>query len=524
MYIAFGNSPVLIVGAGPTGLVLALSLARRGVRFRIVDAEDGPGEQSRAMGVHARTLEFYRQFGFAEEVVKSGIVTDRVHLRGHGGGGRAKDATTFRLSDMGKGISPYPFLLTYPQDDHERFLVGQLETLGVQVEWRTTLTHFEEVASGVQVTVEKDGTAEQFLAHWLVGCDGARSIVRRMLKIDFAGGTYEQLFYVADTRIDGVFDQDVHANLAAHSFALMMPVRSSGMHRLIGLVPEILKGKEHVEFEDVRHDVEALIGVRVMEVNWFSTYRVHHRVAERLRVGRAFIAGDAGHIHSPAGGQGMNTGIGDAINLGWKLADVVRGRVSPAILDSYEIERLPFAKHLVATTDRAFDGIIASGLKGEFIRRWLAPTAINIATHFRPTRRLAFRTLSQTALSYPESFLSEGQAGIHGGERLPWVEGRNIEDDNFAPLRSLDWQVHVYGESEKDVAVACGRAGLALHVRPWSEMAHDAGLKQNATYLIRPDGYVALATAVDSCRKMESYLKRIGLRLGDNEIYVEEVE
>ena len=506
------SSPILIVGAGPTGLVLALSLARRGVAFRIIDAEDGPGEHSRAMGVQARTLEFYRQYGFADEVVRSGVIADQAHFRRRGPDGQEHEAATLRLRDAGQGVSPYPYLLAFPQDDHERLLIGKLEALRVHVEWKTKLIHFAEAADGIAVTLDKDGVSEPAHVQWLVGCDGARSIVRQILGVGFTGGTYEQLFYVADVAIDGGFERDLYANLGENGLAIMMPVRSSGMQRLIGLIPRALAGRKDLKFDDVRSDVEPLIGVKVTQVNWFSTYRVHHRVAARFRVGRTFIAGDAGHIHSPVGGQGMNTGIGDAINLGWKLADVVRGRASAVILDTYEAERRPLAERLVATTDRAFDSIIAAGFKGRFIRNWLAPVVIGMATHFASIRRRAFRAVSQTAISYPDSLLSEGRAGISGGERLPWIEGRNEDEDNFTPLQSLDWQVHVYGEPEAGLAETCGRLGLALHVRPWSAATRDGGLRRNATYLIRPDGYVGLASASGSARRLESYVDRLGLR------------
>ena len=157
---------------------------------------------------------------------------------------------------------------------------------------------------------------------------------------------------MADVLIEGAFQRDLFANLGAGGLALMFPVRTSGMQRLIGTVPESLSRRDDLTYEDLREQVEPLLGVHVTEVNWFSIYRVHHRVAERFRVGQVFVAGDAGHIHSPAGGQGMNTGIGDAVNLSWKLAYVLQGRAKPAILDSYESEHIAFARTLVASTDR----------------------------------------------------------------------------------------------------------------------------------------------------------------------------
>jgi hypothetical protein len=281
------------------------------------------------------------------------------------------------------------------------------------------------------------------------------------------------------------------------------------MQRLIGLVPPDLSNRDDLTFEQLRSQVEPLLDVKVTDVNWFSTYRVHHRVAEHFRIGRALLLGDAGHIHSPVGGQGMNTGIGDAINLGWKLAQVLDGRADPSLLDSYEPERIAFARALVSTTDRAFTPLIAEGLQGEVARRILAPFFITIATRFAFSRHAVFRLVSQTRIHYSDSPLSEGKAGsVHGGDRLPWVASA----DNFAPLRSLEWQVHVYGETEAPFANVCGQLDLPVHTFPWSDSAHGAGIERNAAYLIRPDGHVALACSHQYGTALRAYVDRHRLR------------
>jgi 2-polyprenyl-6-methoxyphenol hydroxylase-like FAD-dependent oxidoreductase len=505
------NARVLIVGGGPTGLNLALGLARRGVPFRLISEAEGPGEHSRAMVVQARTLEFYDQFGFADELVRQGIPAGEAHLREGGENGRSREVVSVSFRDLGDGLSPYPFPLAYPQDDHERFLVGKLTEAGAAIEWRSRLTAFSQDVDKVRATVLHDGRAEDTEAEYICGCDGAHSCVRETLGVGFPGGTYEQLFYVADVKIAAGFNRDLYINLGEHILTLMFPVRSSGMQRLIGLVPPELSQHEDLNFDDIRDHQERLLDVKVTEVNWFSTYRVHHRVASRFRVGRAFLLGDAGHIHSPAGGQGMNTGIGDAINLGWKLAHVLQGRAGAVLLDSYEPERIGFARMLVSTTDRAFTPIVAEGLKGEFTRRVLAPLFMSIATRFALSRRAIFRLVSQTQIHYADSPLSEGKAGeVEGGDRLPWVRRDAI--DNFALLRSLDWQVHVYGDLEEAFANACREFGLPVHTFAWSEVAENAGLQRDAAYLIRPDGHVALASSEQSVAKLKAFIDRLRLR------------
>ena len=492
---------VLIVGAGPTGLALALELARRGVPFRIVERHDGPGQASRAMAVHARTLEFYRQLGFADEVVARGFKMERAHLREGD-----HEVASFAFGDLGEGLSPYPFVLSFPQDEHERLLIAKLEEAGTAVEWGTELVGLENGEERVRATLRRGGAEESCEVAYLCGCDGAHSAVREGLGLGFPGGTYEQMFYVADVEASGApAGGDINAYLGADQLCLVFPIRTSGMQRLIGILPEELKGREGLVFDDVRPYAERLTGLTVRTVNWFSSYHVHHRVADRFRVGRAFIAGDAGHIHSPAGGQGMNTGIGDAVNLAWKLDAVLSGRATPAILDTYEPERIAFARLLVSTTDRAFTSIVGRDTRGHIVRTLLIPNLGPFLLGFSAVRRAAFRLVSQIRINYRESPLSVGSAGdVEGGDRLPWVE----EAHNFEPLRSLDWQAHVYGEAGERLRAFAASRSLAVHAFAWGEGARAAGLERDALYLVRPDGHVAFASGEQDVAGLERFLDR----------------
>ena len=505
------STDVLIVGAGPTGLVLALWLAKRGVRVRIIDKTAEPGTTSRALAVQARTLEFYRQLGLAAAVVERGKKAIAVNLWV---AGRKEAHAVF--GDMGAGMSPFPYALLFPQDEHERLLIEWLSAAGVTVERSTELLNFEDVTTRVVTRLRRpDGGTETCTASFIAGCDGAHSVVREALQISFPGGTYHHLFYVADVEAGGAaMNGELHVGLDASDFLAVFPMKGEGHARLIGTVQDDAgHHADNLSWGDVSQRVIAWMQIDVSRVNWFSTYRVHHRVADRFRKGRAFLLGDAAHIHSPVGGQGMNTGIGDAVNLAWKLADVLRGRADRRILDSYEPERIAFARRLVATTDEAFTGVASRRLLARIIRLRIVPLVLPAFFAFRAARRFMFRTVSQTAINYRNSSLSDGRAGpIHGGDRLPWVATeQNGFADNFAPLTSLDWQVHVYGDATARLGRLCGERKLALHVFTWRTEMERAGLRRDTVYLLRPDGYVALVNAEQSTAAVATYLNMHGL-------------
>jgi 2-polyprenyl-6-methoxyphenol hydroxylase-like FAD-dependent oxidoreductase len=500
--------PVLIVGAGPTGLVLALWLTRLGVRVRVIDKTAEAGTTSRALAVQARTLEFYHQLGIAEELVAGGVKVANLNFWVQG-----SVAARVPLQRFGEGLSPYPFALVFPQDAHEKLLIRHLVALGVKVERQTELLRFEQDDAGVRATFKRpDGMEEVCEATYLAGCDGASSTIREALGAGFTGGTYTGLFYVADVEATGPATNDeLHVDLEDADFVLVFPLKGKGRIRLVGTVREGMpREHEKLTFEDVKDKAIEHLRLRVEKVNWFSTYRVHHRVANHFRKGRAFLLGDAAHVHSPVGGQGMNTGIGDAANLAWKLAAVIKEDVPVTILDTYEPERISFARRLVATTDRAFTLVTKRSSAAQFIRTRIVPRLMPVLFRFPRLRRFMFKTVSQIGVNYHGSALSVGLAGrIAGGDRLPWIE-IGPGEDNFAPLTSMRWQVHVYGEPRSELAEACGELHLSLHTFPWQPKMRQAGLSTAALYLIRPDGYVALADREADPERLRHYFNGHG--------------
>ncbi|KZN15589.1 MULTISPECIES: FAD-dependent oxidoreductase [Pseudomonas] len=503
------RSDVLIIGAGPTGLVLALWLSKLGIRVRIIDKTSTPGTTSRALAVQARTLELYSQLDLSDAVVQNGhkVAAANFWVKG-------EPVARLPLSTIGEGLTPYAFLEIYPQDEHERLLIERLEAFGITVERDTELQSFEETGDGITARLRlPDGQQETCQACYLAGCDGARSIVRKTLDTGFPGGTYQQIFYVADVQARGpTFNGELHVDLDEADFLAVFPLSDEGRARLIGTVrDERADRAETLQFEDVSRRAIENLKLKIDQVNWFSTYRVHHRVADHFRTGRAFLLGDAAHVHSPAGGQGMNTGIGDAINLAWKLATVLSGGATTKLLDSYETERIAFARRLVATTDRVFSFVTADGPIADLVRIRVAPFLIPKMISFEAAREFLFRTVSQTTLNYRGMPLSEGVAGhVHGGDRLPWAH--DGEGDNFESLKDPTWQVHVYGDTSDEMIAWCTEHHLPLQVFDWRPAFETAGLARNGFYLLRPDTYVAIADYSADPKVIERYFRDHGIR------------
>jgi 2-polyprenyl-6-methoxyphenol hydroxylase-like FAD-dependent oxidoreductase len=504
------RSDVLVIGSGPTGLVLALWLTRLGVKVRIIDKTAVPGTTSRALAVHARTLELYRQLDLADCVVERGHKVPAVRLWVKG-----EPRARLDFTQIASDLTPYPFLEIFPQDEHERLLIERLQQLGVAVERQAELVGYRDEGGRIAARIRRAGGPDESCeADYIAGCDGGHSIVRETMGTGYPGGTYRQLFYVADVQASGpALDGELHVDLEQADFLAVFPLAGNGRARLIGTVrDERAEHPDTLRFEDVSRRIIDNLKVDVQTVNWFSTYRVHHRVTGHFRKGRAFLLGDAAHIHSPAGGQGMNTGIGDAINLAWKLQAVLKGGAPDALLDSYEPERIAFARRLVKTTDRVFTVATAQGRFADIVRTRIVPILLPALAKFAVFREFLFRMVSQVTINYRHSALSEGRAGgVHGGDRLPWIVAG--DSDNYEPLKAMTWQVHVYGTASAELRSWCERRNLPLHVFAWRQNYAKAGFARDALYLIRPDTYVALASADDMIDSLQRYFDSRGLRI-----------
>jgi 2-polyprenyl-6-methoxyphenol hydroxylase-like FAD-dependent oxidoreductase len=507
------DTDVLIVGAGPTGLMLANQLVRRGVRVMLIDRHAGPARETRALGVQARTLEIYDKLGIAERALELG-------KRGTGANIWAQGRKMARvpLGDAGRDVTPYPYILILGQDDNERLMGEKLRELGGAVQWNTELTGLTQHADHVAATVKQpDGSSGTVRAAWVGGCDGARSAVRELNRIDFPGAPYEHVFFVADVEATGgMVPDELNVYLWRSGFHLLFPMRGHDHWRIVGILPPELRHRDDIGIDAVMPSLhaEAGAGLSIKGCTWFSTYRIHHRAAARFRDRRCFLMGDAAHIHSPVGAQGMNTGLQDAYNLAWKLALVIQGRADAALLDSYATEREPVAQRLLNTTDRAFKLVVAeSPLAGLFRTKVLA----NIAAFAlaRPgIQAFAFRTVSQTGINYRASALSESEPSLpagapQAGDRFPWLRLRLAANgpatDLFELLDDTRFNLLVIGQPTPSEPLG---DLVRIHIADAGN-SHElsrAKIPRPSYYLLRPDGHIGLCGTAFDLARVKRYL------------------
>src|SRR6266536_2221501 len=468
------DTDILIVGAGPTGLMLANQLGRRGVRVLIIDRHSGPSLQTRALGVQARTLEIYSKLGIIDRALELG-------KRGTGANIWAEGRKMARvpLGEAGQSVTPYPFILILGQDDNERIMGDKLRDWGISVQWNTELVGLEQESRNVTAALKlPDGTARKITAAWVAGCDGARSAVRELCGITFPGAPYEHVFFVADTVVTGTMVPDeVNVYLWRSGVHLFFPMRGEDHWRIVGIVPPTLRDKDEVTFEQVIPSLrgEAGAGLSFKTCTWFSTYRISHRSASRFRDRRCFLLGDAAHIHSPVGAQGMNTGLRDAYNLAWKLDLVVSGKADATLLDSYEKERVPIAERLLNTTDRAFKLVVSDSWLAGLLRTRIIARIAAFAMTFERIQRIGIRTISQTGIHYRKSPLSQSLQGLpdgapHAGDRFPWLklkfEMNGAVDDLFQRLDDTRFNLIVIGQPSPPAKTLGLGDLLRVHVIP----------------------------------------------------------
>lgn len=480
---------ILIAGAGPTGLTLAVFLAQAGVPFRIVDPKPGPTDETRAVGIQARTLELFRLVGVTDRLLEQGLIVDRLVFWVRG-----KPRVRAHVAAFGAGLSEFPYVFNLGQDQTERLLNERLEELGGKVEWNRRVESLRQTQACV-VTEFEDGTSEQF--RFVCGCDGGRSAVRGLIGLGFPGGTYSHRFFVADVHARGDIEAgELNVTLFDNDFMAFFPLKEKDRYRLIGTVPAGID-PEHATIEQIAPHAATLMKGEVKDTRWFSIYNVHHRVASRFQVGRVFLLGDAGHVHSPVGAQGMNTGIGDAVNLAWKLENVVLYAAEEALLNTYAQERMPFAQSLVKTTDRVFELVVRSSPLARFSRLQVFPSLLRFLIKMRGFQLFLFRTVSQIKVNYRDSRLSQGRFGrIQAGERLPYVPRV------YEAIREGRWHVLCFNT---DFAPINGFKVIRFEL---TADLRKAGYAKGVC-ILRPDSYVGFAGRNPTLEEARAYVRLV---------------
>lgn len=516
---------VLVVGAGPTGLMLANQLIRRGVRLLIIDRNSGPSDRTKALGVQARTLEIYDRLGIADRAIERGTRAVGANLWVEG-----RRAARVPLGDIGRDLSPYPFLLMLGQDANEQLLGETLRSRGVDVRWNTELVAIAQTTERVVATLKrKDGSTFEVTSRWVAGCDGPHSAVRRLCGIAFPGAPYEHAFFVADTLATGTMvPGELNVYLWRNGFHLFFPMRGPDHWRVVGILPPGLRTRDDLDFDAVVPSIRDEAGPQLsfQKCHWYSTYRIHHRRAERFRDRRCFLLGDAAHIHSPVGAQGMNTGLQDAYNLAWKIALVASGGSREPLLDSYEIERIPVAERLLRSTDLAFSFFVSDRWLAGLLRTRILPGLFALAMHRDRIRKFAFRTISQIGIRYARSPLSETLAGFPdgapcAGDRFPWLRLKLAADspteDLFAKFDDTRFHLILFGQPSDLAQPSVPNDLVVIHRVPDNpgneEERTRAHIPKPSYYLLRPDGHVGLSGAILEPAMLTRYLtERIQLR------------
>jgi 2-polyprenyl-6-methoxyphenol hydroxylase-like FAD-dependent oxidoreductase len=505
------NTDVIIIGAGPTGLSLASQLIRYGIDFVVIEKNATVTPYSKAIGVQARTLEIYDQIGLAQPAIEKGTIASRVRLI-EGGEVRGE----MNLGNFGKDLSQYPYMLMFEQSKNEELLYNFVRAHGRDVSWNTELENFSQDATGVTAQVKlPSGESQTIRGKFLAGCDGASSPVRHGLGLQFEGSTFERLFYVADARVDWDFPHDaLHVCLAKDVFVAFFPMPGEDRYRVVGTFPES-KNEEQGEvlYQEIEREIkeQAKLKLELSDVRWFSLYKVHSRRVNKFSEGRCFLAGDSAHIHSPAGAQGMNTGIQDAYNLAWKLALVIKGKAGLKLLDTYNEERVANAQRLLESTDRMFELAAGSNWLMSFIRTTIFPPVAGFVTSLESVSKRMFPLISQIGINYRKAALSEHtddeSDDVKAGDRLPYflIDGQSI----FDKLKEPKFHLLLFSNSDRPEACEEFRSELVdCHVIPITERVQEIFEREDDfSVFLRPDNYIAFMSSEISVGMVEQYFQ-----------------
>ncbi len=505
------STDVLIVGAGPTGFMAANQLQRFGVDFLIIDSKSKPTIESRALAVSARSMELYQQLGLAEEVLQRAVKIKGLHLYSNG-----KRKASIRFDNIGEGLSDFPYMMViFEQNKNETILHENLLAQGKDVMWNTSFVELTEHADFVEASIQTESGTTTIRAKHIIGCDGARSPVRHQKDFTFEGGTYENKFYVADVKLSNDFDHNALMLAPAdETFTAIFPMEGERNFRIVGTLLKQFVDRDDITFDDIKAEVRraSRMELNYEAVNWFSIYKLHHRCVDSFTKGRVHLAGDSAHIHSPAGGQGMNTGLQDAHNLAWKLAYHLKGYAKADLLHTYNEERLPFAKWLLGFTDRGFTFMSGDGW---FISRFRKYVMLNIMKQlftFKGIRPRMFKTISQTTYDYADSSFSRNDSqqklSFKTGQRLPYMEPKFYTKFSTPTFHVL----HISNEkmNANTTKIMQDTFPFPIHIveQSLTEARQKLGVRSELFILIRPDTYIAYLSDEFDAEQWKVYLNK----------------
>ena len=509
------NYPVVICGAGPTGLMLAAQLLRFKVDFLIVDTKAGPTTESRAVVVQARSMEIYEQLNLSDAILADCNKVDGLCFWRHG-----KRISEAKFEHLADNLTPFNYIIIYEQSKNETLLYHHLQQNAHEVEWNTQLVSYSQTADGYTILLKKEEQEIEVTTTYLIACDGARSILRQQAGMEFSGGSYTNVFYVADTHVQApLCGNSINFFVADDTFNLFFPLVGNKRYRAIGILPKQYYHQENISYEEVSTQVnkDAELDLGFYDTQWYTTYKLHHKKVKHFQSGNLFFCGDAAHVHSPAGGQGMNTGLQDAANLAWKLALVINGQAHTGLLDTYDEERNPVAENLLKTTDRMFNIMAQNNKLNVFLRMYIVPALVPSLMKFSFIKNTFFRLISQTEISYEVSSLSKGKAHhIKAGMRFPYVQLtidgiRNvsvfhlIRQQMAQPFLLICYAVETVQPSE-------WYSVLTIEQNEANNKAlQKAGFSPSFVCLLRPDGYIGYINEERDVVAIQSFCEALGM-------------
>lgn len=465
---------VLIAGAGPVGLFLANECARRGLRWRLIEARATQSVHSKALAIFPRTLEIFDTAGVVQPFLDAANRVTWATVVAHG---RQLARIQFTPDD-----TPYPFVAMVPQDVTEKILAESLVKRGGRIEYETKLVNAEQHDGRVRALLERDGRTTEVVAGFLVGSDGAHSAVRHLLDLPFAGAEYHASFLLADVETNQELPADEMQLCPSEFGPLAIFPMSATRRRIVATIAKTENDAPSLELVRKLLIERAPKGIAALSLKWSSYFRIHHRQVDQLRVGRMFIAGDAAHIHSPFGGQGMNTGLQDVWNLAWKIDLVARGRANDRLLDSYTSERRPVIKNVIAITDLITRAMGTASKPAQLLR----DVALPIVSRSRAFQRRFVGTLSELDIRYRGSPVIEGDGERHFDGALRDAGGR------FVLLLGSGCDSRTVEAAEQLAA-------------SYTDILECRAAPARGIALLRPDGYVAYSeTAPRGTKSVEA--------------------